>query len=376
MKTALFSLCFLTTALFSTENTDKIASAAYQSYENQSKNWIFSPFSMSACLSMIYAGSDGRTAEELKEALHTALTQDEIGPHFQSLSELLIESSGPGDFSLSMAQGLWIQNNFSFLDPFLKGTADHFHAQIEEVASFTAKIPEINGWIAKETQGKIQNLFSDSDLDESTRLVAANALYFQGNWIYPFSGSHPAPFTSSSGKTETVTMMHQTNQFLYFEDETLQAILLPFTSKSKREPVCLLVLPKKPISLEKIDQILDSMQPQLVRVEVPKFEFDTRIDLESMLKEWGVSDAFSPRADFSRMDGRMDLFLSKVLQKSFISFNEKGVEAAAATAAAAGIKCCPPSIPTVEFIADRPFEFLIIEKTSHTTLFVGHVETP
>ena len=361
----------------------QLAIDAYSTRPSE-ENWLFSPLSATACLSMAYAGSDQRTASELSNALHLLLPQEEVGASYQSFVQQLLHSpSNEKDFGLHIAQGMWSQINFSFLDSFTHLIRDDFCAEIESIDFTPASVQHINAWFASNTEHKIENLLNPSDIDLNTKLVLANALYFKGFWSHPFYSPETtfSSFTKQNGLIVTASMMHQAAQFPYYEDSECQAVLLPFANDSSAaaDPACLLVLNKTAsrLTTDRLDRILASLSMRMVDLAVPKFKFEQRLDLKVLLEELGVRDAFTEFADFSKMDGRLDLFISKVVQKCFFSFEENGVEAAAATAAVMNMTSCwtPPEL-WASFIADRPFEFVLIDQNTKTCLMIGHVEDP
>jgi len=356
-------------------------------YCSSDTNWLFSPMSASACLSMVYAGSDGQTARELSDALHLYLPQDLVGDSFHLFLKNLVHCPSFGsDFKLSIVQGIWAQTDFPLLDTFISSMRKDFEAKIESIDFSLPAIERINGWISEQTEQKIRNLLNPGDVDSTTKLVLANALYFKGSWVNRFQTelTELSPFTTSHGETKDVKTMNLLAHFKYFEDSDCQAVFLPFQKErsTQAEPCCLLILPKHSeapfqMSVAKLDQILASCETRMVRLQIPKFQFEQRFDLQDWLKQLGIQSAFSPQADFSKMDGRMDLCLSKTVQKCFFSLDEQGVEAAAATAAVMNCKCCNHADEVVvSFIADQPFEFLLIDQNSKTCLMLGHVADP
>jgi len=392
-KRFLFGICKCLTALSAISNahaddefprsTREMAAEAIK-YSQLQQNWVFSPLSANACLSMAYAGSDGRTADELLRALFLTSDQNLIGKTFNSFAHnLMHQPAYTNDFTLNIAQGLWSQSNFSFLDQYMTSMHNDFEAMIESVDFSLSTIDHINKWFADQTQQKIKKLFNPGDIDSSTRLVLGNALYFKGSWTHQFKkeNTKPQPFTLSSDQVAQVQMMDQTETMGYFEDSDWQAVSLTFQKSwtAPAAPACVLLLPKKnqPLTAEKIEEILNSFEWHRVHLQVPKFTFDKHFDLQQFLQSLGVSDAFTPSANFSKMDGRLDLYISTVVQKCFFALDEQGVEAAAATGAVMNCTCCKPfGNPPIEFIANRPFEFLLIDQTSNTCLMVGHVADP
>jgi serpin B len=386
----ILALCIPSFGLMATPkdplSCNELACEAYQRRHGDA-NWLFSPFSASACLSMVYAGSNGQTALEIQDALNLHFPPAQAGRFFHQIWQELVH--GPADdkdFKLHIVQGIWSQINFPFLESYMASMRTDFGAMIQSLKFSPQAANCINSWIASQTDQKIQNLLSPSDITPDTRLVLANALYFKGCWLKPFLARSTTdyPFSVQPGTAKQVHMMNQTGQFQYFEDSELQAVVLPFfkDASAKSCPACLLLLSKNPavplsLSTEKLDLILSSLQVMTVNLQVPKFKLEQGMGLNTLLMQLGMHAAFNKLADFSGMDGRGDLFLSKVLQKCFFSFEENGVEAAAATVAimnmTSGLQ--PPRL-TVSFIADHPFEFMLLDLNSKTCLMLGHVADP
>ncbi len=358
---------------FSLFITAQIFAADFFSYdlareiETRNQNWIFSPFSIASCLSMVTEGADGRTAEELRAAL---------GP-FQYDPSLIHPSAFDSDYQLQIAQGAWIKNGYPILSSFEETLTKNYQAAIENIDFDPDSVQMINEWIAKNTEQKIQNLIPSNSIDSMTRLVLANALYFQGSWEQPFpeNGTSPLPFYTPTEIVQADTM-DQTSYFSYYENDKLQLLSLPFKSSGPK-PICLLVLPKQEIDWETIQAAIPLQSRAKVHVQVPKFQVEQAIDLKPILKNLGIDGAFSSFADFSKISEYGNLHLSAILHKSFFSFDEKGVEAAAATAAIISLTTAfNPNIQIFQFIANRPFYFLLLDPRNETPLFIGHIQNP
>lgn len=392
---ALFQSCFLRAILILapissifaapafSKSTRELAVSGY-SLRPKSENWLFSPFSAAACLSMVYSGANNRTASQIANALSFTLPQSEIGPSFDELmQDLSHQSVDESDFKLHIAQGMWSQRDFPFLDRFKADIGRYFHADIESIDFSFDSISKINSWIAAHTDDKIQNLLSNTDIDASTKLVLANAFYFKGCWTKPFLYETSDLFYLQPNETKQIEMLSQAGRFLYFEDDDWQAILLPLSKdrSAVADPACLVLLSKNEmsssLSSEKLDLILSSMEMRTVNLSIPKFKLEQRADLKTFFEQLGIEDAFTSQSDFSLMDGRQDLFINVLVQKCFFSFEKNGVDAAAATAAVMNITCCkPPAHLLVTFHANHPFEFLLMDMNSQTCLMMGHVADP
>jgi serpin B len=359
MKTAIFLLAFQTCfANFSYDLSKEIGS--------QDENWIFSPYSVSSCLGMVKDGAAGDTEEELAACLPSGAEPI----HYRGLKSV---------------QSAWVKEEFPLLDSYASLLEERYGASAERVPFNAATLDKINSWVADVTRGKIRDLLSPSDITPSTRLVLANALYFLGDWISPFNPNktQSLPFHVSPTQSVDAPTMEQVGSFSYFENSELKALSLPFKpdSDSACEPICLLLLPKDEtqeiLSSDSVKEILSNMQRKMVRVQVPKFTIEQKCSLKDPLKRLGIQKVFDARlSDLSRIDGRHDLYLSTVVHKAFFAFEEKGVEAAAATGAVAGCTAVHPRPPLYQFVADRPFYFVLLDKRSETILFMGYLKHP
>jgi serpin B len=215
-----------------------------------------------------------------------------------------------------------------------------------------------------------------------TRLVLANAIYFNAAWSHPFEEeqTRDGTFHLLDGSQVTVPMMQQTEYFGYTEGDGYQAVELPYTGEKVSMVILLPAAGRfeefeKPLDAERVEAIVKDFVQTNVALTMPKFEFDSSFQLADTLAGMGMPDAFSPEtANFSGMDGTRDLFIQDVIHKAFVSVDEAGTEAAAATGVVIGITAAP-ALP-VEVTVDRPFVFLIRDLETKAILFVGRVVNP
>ncbi|XP_053322835.1 serpin B6-like isoform X2 [Spea bombifrons] len=357
---------------------------------NNAGNMFFSPLSISSALAMVYLGAKGNTAAQMSEVLQFNKAKD-LHTDFQSL---ISDINKPGtDYLLRTANRLYGEKSFTFLDEFLGSTLKYYHADLECV-DFSGKAEicrkNINDWVAQKTEGKIQDLLPDGSVDALTRLVLVNAIYFKGNWANQFDKSQTKemPFRLSKNESKPVQMMYKKAkyQMTYIGDLLTKVIELPYVNN---ELSMIIMLPDEiednTTGLEKLERELTYLKfmewtnPEMMdRTEVelflPKFKLENNYDLESVLSQMGMSDAFDiVRSDFSGMSGSNDLVLSKVVHKSYVEVNEEGTEAAAATGAIMMLRCAR-IVP--RFICDHPFLFFIIHKQSRSVLFFGRFSSP
>jgi len=368
------------------QGNSEFAARLYQQLAAREKgNLFFSPYSISNALAMTYAGARGNTAAEMKATLHFRLPDEQLHPAFARLIAQLHGKGKQRTFQLSVANRLWGQKDYGFLPEFTRIGADHYGAGLEEVdyvrAAEAARL-RINAWVAEQTQQKIKDLIPPNVLDDMTRLVLTNAIYFKAAWASPFEEKQTSPgdFQLGDGKTVKVPMMRQKWRTTFADLGDFAMVKLPY---EHGEQSMLVMLPKKSDGLPALEKQLTAdnlarwtaqLRDHRVDLMLPKFKVTAEFQLNDVLKEMGMRDAFIfGKANFSGMATRELLYITAVLHKAFVDVNEAGTEAAAATAVVVGTRSLPPA---ATFHADRPFLFLIRDETSGTILFLGRVVNP
>jgi len=379
MKKLLFlALCFFR-PIFADVSLDGISSFGWDLFPaaaQNEKNTIFSPYSIYSCLSMTAAGAQGDTLKEMQKVLR-------LPPNLKKLSDALTANNESLQGHLKIANSLWLAPKFVIKAEFRKTIETDFQASVQSLDFSVSQTAAntINQWIAEHTDQKITKLFAPNDLQSSTRLVLANALYFSAKFLRPFD---PKMTTAESFWTDTdsnvkTPMMEQTAPFLYVEDDTFQTIAIPM----KAQQIAFVVfLPKEKVfsglsslmTSDTFKTILENLDAAKVQVRLPKFTLKERFDLNQILSQLGISSAFTPQANFSGIDGKMDLYLSKVVHEAYFALDESGIVAAAATGAAMNITSTEGT-PKV-FIADHPFIFALVDLQTKIPLFLGELITP
>ncbi len=354
-------------------------------------NLFYSPYSISLALAMTYAGARSETAQQMSDALRFSLPQDRLHPAFNSLDIELAQrgatSQGKdGDgFRLNIVNAIWGQNDYQFLDQFLDVLAENYGAGLR-ILDF-ASAPEesrtiINDWVSDQTEGRIEDLLPQGLINALTRLVLTNAIYFNAAWQYPFveEATYDGTFYLLEGNETIVPMMRQTESFGYADGDGYQAIELPYDG---RELSMVVLLPARDhfesfetsLDAQQVDAILGSLEQREINLTMPRFEFESDFGLKKTLSALGMPVAFSTDdADFSGMTGNRDLFIADVVHKAFVSVDEAGTEAAAATAVVMAPTVAPHMPINVNI--DHPFIFLIRDIETGAILFVGRVVNP
>jgi serine protease inhibitor len=371
------------------ENNSAFAFDLYRSLQTQDGNLIYSPYSISLALGMTYAGARGETESQMAQVLHF-LPQDQIHPAFNALDLQLAErgkaqSKEETPLQLSIANAVWAEQTYPFLQSFLDTIALHYGAGIrlvDFINQYEAARKEINGWVSDQTQDKIKDLIPEGMLSPNTRMALVNAIYFKADWLRPFdaNSTQDAPFHLLDGSDVTVPTMNQDAFIPYAKGDGWQAIELVYQGGTAAMDI---IVPdegrfeeeESSLDYETATAILESLQPTSVMLALPKFQFEGEVGLRDQLMALGMKDAFDPNtADFSGMTEGQDLFISTVIHKAFVAVDEKGTEAAAATAVIMDTTSMP--MFDVTLTIDRPFIFLIRDVPTGQILFVGRVLNP
>jgi len=372
------------------DDNSEFAFDLYQALIHQGGNLFYSPYSISLALAMTYAGARGETEQQMADTLRFALQQDRLHPAFNSL-DLALASRGEGakgkddkGFRLHIVNAIWGQKDYKFLPEFLDVLAENYGAGLR-LLDFMREPDQsritINNWVSDQTEGKIKDLIPQGVIDALTRLVLTNAIYFNAAWLNPFDKelTSNGTFHLLDGGDVTVPMMRQTHSFGYITGDGYQAVELPYDGNQLS---MIILLPdsgkfesfRNSLNAALVDHIVSDLQSREVDLTMPKFQFESEFSLADTLAAMGMPVAFSDEADFSGMTGNRELTITDVVHKAFVSVDEAGTEAAAATAVVVGLTAIP--VQPVQVTVDRPFMFLIRDIETGTILFVGRVMNP
>ena len=358
-------------------------------------NLFFSPHSISTALAMTYAGAEGGTRDAMADTLRFSLPPERLHGAFEVLSrDLDTRTTGEDEvsFRLNVANAVWAQEGHPFRDDYLDVVKASYGGEVS-LANFSGdpdgSRSEINRWVGRATEGKIEDLIPPDLIDALTRMVLVNAVYFKAGWLYPFAEAFTAavPFYLLDGTTADVDMMRATEYFGHGAGDGYQVVVLPYVGGEMYMAVLLPDLGRfqefeERLDADFLDQALGKVGESYVALDMPRFGFDAAFRLGETLQAMGMVDAFDPgAADFSGMDGlscaardKGCLYIGDVVHKAFVSVDEAGTEAAAATAVIMQTESAKP-IP-VEVKVDRPFIFVIRDHATGTNLFVGRVVEP
>lgn len=365
--------------------------------KSEQGNIFYSPYSISVALAMTYEGAKGQTADEMKSVFHFP-ENNVLRPNFAAIYNDI--NKGNNAYKLRTGNALWVQNDFLFLEDYT-GRVEKYYggkaANLDFVSETEKSRQTINSFIEEQTNNKIKDLIPTGFINSMTKLVLTNAIYFKGTWEWEFDKSDTCEqdfkiTPTNIVKTPMMYMDPDKARFNYADLEDLQILELPYKGE---EISMLILLPKQgedydretgevitsdytlediELSSEKLEEYKAQMQEtKLGSISLPKFEFDTKYFMKDTLSNLGMPTAFSSSADFSGMTGKRDLFISFVIHQAYVKVDEKGTEAAAATAVGMELKS---AMPRNVFRADHPFVFIIQEKDTGNILFMGRVTDP
>lgn len=367
---------------FATRLYDKLAGT------HVGKNLFLSPFSIQVALAMTAVGAKDETRRVMADLIGAPESVEEQNRQYARLLKSLFgDEKRP--IQLITANALWGQQGYHFKPAFQEAIAEFYDAALH-VLDFRTKPDEavktINAWVSEKTRAKIKELLHRSLIDKDTCLILTNAIYFKGQWESEFNKTSTKDEDwhgqKASGK---VPMMHQKGGYLYYENDSFQALDLPYKG---RQLSMLIVLPRKKDGLLALETQWAAGEPyrkvtegldheDSVLVSLPRFKMETEFELSRVLCAMHAELAFSDEADFTGI-GDEPLKISKVVHKAFVEVNEEGTEAAAATAVLM-TRCAGlggPARPPKVFKADHPFLFVIRDRKTNAVLFAGRVLDP
>ncbi|NMB95148.1 MAG: serpin family protein [Clostridiaceae bacterium] len=345
------------------------------SAEDVDKNIFVSPLSISAVLTMTYNGAGSTTKEAMAEALnYKGVELETLNTGYKNLLAYL--SNADRKVQLDIGNSIWIRKGEEIKDDFISVNKDHFSAQISEIDFQNSKAADtINNWISKATKGKIDKML-DSPISPDVVMYLINAIYFKGQWTKQFDKrrTFDGTFTTADGKQKEVKMMSRQDEVKYGKIDNTKIVRLPY-GKEKLSMYC--ILPEEGINIndfiqqfsnEKWKELKSSLaKTRDVILQIPRFTIEYGIkNLNDSLTALGMGEALSQFADFSGIRG--GIYISRVLHKAVIEVNEEGSEAAAASVVETKESA---AIEPINFIADRPFVFIIADDVTGTILFMG-----
>jgi len=347
-----------------------------QAYPEKGENAL-SPISASFALSMLANGTQGETLDELLKGLgweeFTSAQMNAFNKKLLSELPTLDRTS-----SVALANSIWFNNGFKALEGFTKNLTENYNAEVRQT-DFNTAVPVINRWCSDHTNGCIKEFLES--LDPTSQAVLLNATYFKGNWKIPFlkENTRKETFYNEDGTSCEADFMWSANYFHYGKNEQFAAIELPYGNEAFSLQV---ILPNKgqewkqcieALTGETWNTFQKGMKRESVSVQLPKFTIEQKDNLKEALNLLGIKRVFTREADFGKMTGQQ-LYLGVIKQATFFRIDEKGTEAAAITGTATDVENNGgEAIKPIDFHAQRPFLFILTEKSTGTILFIGKV---
>ncbi|XP_021028646.1 plasminogen activator inhibitor 2 [Mus caroli] len=393
---------------------------------NSTQNIFISPWSISSTLAIVLLGAGGNTEQQMSQVLQfnkigsdgitprnpenfrgcdfsqqiqkdnyprailQAQAGDKIHSAFSSLSSTI--NTPQGDYLLESANKLFGEKSARFKEEYVQLSKKYYSTEPEAV-DFLECAEEarekINSWVKTQTKGEIPNLLPKGSVDEDTKMVLVNAVYFKGKWKTPFekklNGLHPFRVNSHESIPVQMMFLHEKLNIGYIKDLKTQILELPYIGNISM----FLLLPDEiedaSTGLELLESEInftnfnkwiskDTLDEDDVVVYIPKFKLAQSYELKSILQSMGMEDAFNKgKANFSGMSERNDLFLSEVFHQASVDVTEEGTVAAGGTGA---VMTGRTGHGGPQFVADHPFLFFIMDKITHTILFLGRFSSP
>jgi serpin B len=374
--------------------TDKDLSFGLSMLNHIEGNAAISPISLRTTLAILAEGATGATAKQLFEKAYIPENTQDRQAGFKQVRTSLNASQVP--FTLRSANGLWIANEYNLNPEYRKTVMDTYGAVVQS-ANFLEQAYEvtqdINGWVGKQTEEKIPNLFGPGAITPLTTLVLANALYFKAPWADKFNAKYTQKqdFRLANGETVKVDMMRKGEidgdtlpKFMYHQFDGAQIVMLPYEGYQLAKIV---ILPPQGTDIKGLEEqlrvgsvdIMD-LQAQMTklkfaRLELPRHELKGDYDLQAPFEAMGIDRLFSPGASELNNIGNGHLFVDKGIHKTYFKTNEEGSEGAAATGVVTRTLSMDMKKP-IEFVADRPFLEAIVDNSSGAVLFLNRVVDP
>jgi serpin B len=351
-------------------------------------NLFLSPMSITQALQMAYNGAAGQTQQAMAKAMGL---QGQTLEAVNRANAVLLGSLARPDsgVTLSIANGLWVHTVDPIRPEFIQRAKEFYGAEIGDLAGAPGNV---NAWVSRKTRGKIENLVQGSDLAGAVALLV-NAVYFKGAWVDSFDPSltKTEPFTLSNGRKAETPMMHASGEYAHYQGDHFQAVRLPYAqgphnpAHAQGRIAMYLFLPDentplptflKTLTPENWNSWLTKFTWKQGDLALPRFRFEYSADLNDTLQTLGMGIAFDPqRADFSSLLPER-IWISKARHKTFVSVDEKGTEAAAATEIVLTRGVHMPPKERFRMVIDRPFFCAIRDDLTGAILFLGTVVDP
>jgi len=343
-----------------------------------SRNVVVSPFNVYVALTLLYEGANGSTREELGSVM--GLTNVSVHEAYQKLLNTLPISES-NDSVLIMANAVWLRQGFPFRNEYIEFVSRYYDAEVRYFNSVGQLVSEVNSWVNAKTRGLIKELLDRGDVREDAVAVIASVIYFKARWAEEFKPTSPIDFWTEEDYVKAPAMELTSDKLKVVHGSDYIAVKIPYSNTNIS---MVIIVPEKYVSIRSTykNMVMEALSKlrncskKTVRLIMPKFNITLRTDLVEILENMGVKEVFTPgKADLTRMAnvGIGDVWVDKVVHQAVIKVDEKGTEAAAATAVVVS-----EAFPMVdeEVVVNKPFIFMLWDENSSAILFIGHVVNP
>lgn len=346
---------------------------------DEKKNAFVSPLSLTMALGMLYNGTSPEAGAEMAASLGVAdFTPEEINAYYRTMGRALLAADPSTE--LAIANSIWSREGYPVKEAFYQVNKTYYDAEVNSRDfGLKATLDEINSWCADKTRGKITEILDVIPADAVMYLI--NAVYFKGQWKYEFDENltRDEDFTLAGGERKSVKMMNQEAGLPYFSGRSVDCVELPYGNGAFG---MILMLPREGGTVDELigaldaaayNEISSNLRETNILIKLPRFKQECDFTLNDAVAGLGIRRIFSPGGNLNGIADDPRLFVSNIRQKSFVEVNEKGTEAAAVTS----IEITTTSVPsTPQFFADKPFVYLIREKSTGAILFIGRMDDP
>lgn len=352
--------------------------------QNPNENFVISPYSVASAFGVAASGAKGETADEMQKALGFSKCESNEPPRILANERKEIFTSTNENARLELSNSLWPEMSFTLGRSFVSQAVKLLDAKVQPIPMNSVGQKMINDAVCKATHGRIPTTLSMPP-SAATRLILISTIYFNGKWQSPFRAEDvdELPFATPTGKV-TVPFLTKVRSFPLYEDPRFSLLRMPYRGANFE---MVFILPKaglpladfeRSLTIPKLRTAIDDANWTRTDIEIPKFEFNATISLNSTMRKMGMKRAFTPSADFSGMSKKegKELFISDAFQKANITVDEEGTIASAVTGIAMMAAAMPPTTPPREFHANHPFLFLIRHIGTNQILFMGRVAAP
>lgn len=365
------------------QSNNRFAFDAYNQLAKLTDNLIFSPASITSALTMTAIGAKNNTYEEISSTFYFIQDKTELGEgYYNTFGNKSLKSKS---ISLYNANSLWIEETLNLNESFKDLSKKYFNSSLH-VTDFLNNPEksrnEINSWVEKNTNNRIKDLLKPSVIDNTTRLVLVNAIYFKGPWKKQFKQENNTLDDFQIGRRKFTQKKFMNTQIIswYYEDKYAEIIDIPYSDPSYS---LMIILPKnfkrmrcleKKLSYDYYENYTKHKEKRRIKLSIPKFDIESEYDLNETLQKMGIKEAFTSTADFSGITKQERLYISKVIHKANISVDENGTEAAAATAVT--MRKTSVLIESANFRANRPFIYILRNNKNNCIYFMGKISNP